>query len=152
MYQGGALRLGLTAGAGVSINPPPPGIIAPKDLAELHYHLPLATLDQAIGWSMPWLKSVVMHNRPDGFWRRLEATPELEKLEVSAQNTVGYYDLFCAETVENFQRLPRHGKKQLILGPWDHSTVGRQMIAEMDFGPKANPHSLQYHISITEPP
>ena len=137
MYQGGALRLGLTAGAGVSINPPPPGIIAPKDLTELHYHLPLATLDQAIGWSMPWLKSVVMHNRPDGFWRRLEATPELEKLEVAAQNIVGYYDLFCGETVENFQRLPRHGKKQLILGPWDHSTVGGRMIGGVDFGPKA---------------
>jgi len=86
---------------------------------------------------MPWLKSVVMHNRPDGFWRRLEATPELEKLEVAAQNIVGYYDLFCGETVENFQRLPRHGKKQLILGPWDHSTVGGRMIGGVDFGPKA---------------
>ena len=29
LYQGGALRLGLTAGAGVAINPPPPGIAAP---------------------------------------------------------------------------------------------------------------------------
>jgi len=137
MYQGGALRLGLTAGAGVSINPPPPGITAPKDLTHLHYHLPLATLDQAIGWSMPWLKGVVMHNREGGFWRRLEATPELEKLQVAAQNIVGYYDLFCSETVENFVRLPAHGKKQLILGPWDHGTVGKQVVANVDFGPEA---------------
>jgi uncharacterized protein len=137
MYQGGALRLGLTAGAGVSINPPPPGITAPKDLTQLHYHLPLATLDEAIGWSMPWLKSVVRHNRPDGFWRRLEATPELENLNVAAQNIVGYYDLFCGETVDNFLRLPSRSNKQLILGPWDHSTVGKQVLAGVDFGPEA---------------
>ncbi len=137
MYQGGALRLGLTAGAGVAINPPPDGIIAPKDLTELHYHLPLTTMDEAIGWTMPWLKGVVMHNRPDGFWRRLESTPELEKLDVAAQNIVGYYDLFCGETVENFLRLPRTGKKQLILGPWDHSTIGNQVLAGVDFGSQA---------------
>ncbi len=137
MYQGGALRLGLTAGAGVAINPPPPGITAPKDLSQLHYHLPLATIDRAIGWSMPWLKGVVMHNRPDGFWRRLEATPELGKLNVAAQNIVGYYDLFCGETVENFLRLPSRRNKQLILGPWDHSTVGKQVVAGVDFGPDA---------------
>ena len=78
-----------------------------------------------------------MHNRPDGFWRRLEATPELEKLEVAAQNIVGYYDLFCVETVQNFQRLPKTGRKQLILGPWDHSTLGSRTVAEVDFGPQA---------------
>ncbi len=137
MYQGGALRLALTAGAGVAINPPPAGITAPEDLTELHYHLPLATLDEAIGWTMPWLKGVVMHNRPDGYWRRLESTPELEKLDLAAQNIVGYYDLFCGETVENFLRLPNTGKKQLILGPWDHSTIGNQVLAGVDFGPHA---------------
>ena len=42
------------------------------DLTQFHYHLPLTTLDQAIGWPMPWLKGVVAHNRLDGFWRRLE--------------------------------------------------------------------------------
>jgi uncharacterized protein len=134
LYQGGALRLGLTAGAGVVINPPPPGIAAPEDLTQFHYHLPLTTLDQAIGWPMPWLRNVVAHNRLDGFWRRLEVTPELTKLDIAAQNIGGYYDLFCGETVENFLRLPRLGKKQLILGPWDHATIGKQVVAGADFG------------------
>jgi uncharacterized protein len=137
LYQGGALRLGLTAGAGVVINPPPPGIVAPTDLARFHYHLPLTTLDQAIGWPMPWLKGVVAHCRMNGFWQRLEASPELNKLDVAAQNIGGYYDLFCGETVENFLRLPRLGKKQLILGPWDHATIGKQVVAGVDFGPEA---------------
>ncbi len=137
MYQGGALRLGLTAGAGVSIDPPPPGVVAPTDLTKYHFHLPLSTLDEAFGWTMPWLMGVVMHNRPDGFWRRLEATPDLPDLDIAAQNIVGYYDLFCAETVENFQKLPKNGKKQLILGPWDHSTVGKPSLAGVDFGAEA---------------
>jgi predicted acyl esterase len=137
LYQGGALRLGLTAGAGVVINPPPPGIVAPTDLARFHYHLPLTTLDQAIGWPMPWLKGVVAHSRMNGFWQRLEVSPELNKLDVAAQNIGGYYDLFCGETVENFLRLPRLGKKQLILGPWDHATIGKQVVAGVDFGPEA---------------
>jgi uncharacterized protein len=136
LYQGGALRLGLTAGAGAVINPPPPGIAMPEDFTQFHYHLPLTTLDQAIGWPMPWLKGVVAHNRLDGFWRRLEVTPELPKLDVAAQNIGGYYDLFCGETVENFLRLPKR-KKQLILGPWDHATIGKQAVAGVDFGSEA---------------
>src|SRR5580704_12688234 len=87
MYQGGALRLALTAGAGVVINPPPAGMTAPTDLTEAHLHLPLSTLDEFIGWPMPWLEGVIDHNRPDGFWRRLNATPELRNLNVAVQIT-----------------------------------------------------------------
>src|SRR5262245_12100759 len=137
LYQGGALRLGLTAGAGVVINPPPQGVTAPADLTQYHYHLPLTTLDQAIGWPMPWLKGVVAHNRLDGFWRRLEVTSKLPNLDIAAQSIGGYYDLFLGETVENFLRLPKVGKKQLILGPWDHSTIGKPVVAAVDFGPEA---------------
>ena len=86
---------------------------------------------------MPWLKGVVAHSRLDGFWRRLEVTPELTKLDIAAQNIGGYYDLFCGETVENFLRLPRLGKKQLILGPWDHATIGKRAVGGVDFGPEA---------------
>jgi putative CocE/NonD family hydrolase len=85
---------------------------------------------------MPWLRGVVTRNRPDGYWRRLDATRELAKLDVAAQITVGYYDLFCADTVENFMRLPRSGKKQLILGPWDHGSIGKQVVGGVDFGPE----------------
>jgi len=138
LYQGGALLLALIAsGAGLTVNPPPPGIKAPKDFTSIHYHLPLSTLDEAIGWPQPWLTSQILHNRPDGYWLRLEAKSQLETLEVAAQNIVGYYDLSCGEVVENFQRLPNHGKRQLILGPWDHSTIGKQVVAGVDFGPEA---------------
>jgi putative CocE/NonD family hydrolase len=139
LYQGGSLLLALIAsGAGLAVNPPPPGIAVPKDFTAIHYHLPLSTLDEAIGWPQPWLTSQILHNRPDGYWQRLEAKSQLETLEVASQNIVGYYDLSCSEVVDDFLRLPNHGKKQLILGPWDHSTIGKQVVAGVDFGPEAN--------------
>jgi putative CocE/NonD family hydrolase len=138
LYQGGALLLALTAsGANLTVNPPPPGVTAPKDFTLIHHHLPLSTLDEAIGWPQPWLTSQILHNRPDGYWLRLEAKSQLETLEVATQNIVGYYDLSCGQVVENFQNLPNHGNKQLILGPWDHSTIGKQVVAGVDFGPEA---------------
>jgi putative CocE/NonD family hydrolase len=138
MYQGGALRLELlAAGAPLRVNPPPPGIEPPKDFAEIHKHIPLSTLDQAVGWPMPWLVGIITHNRPDGFWQRTEITPHLGALEAAVQNIVGYYDLACNETVDNFEALPDHGRKQMILGPWDHSTIGKQVVAGVDFGPEA---------------
>ena len=138
MYQGGALRLALlAAGAALRVNPPPAGTAPPKDFSLIHEHLPLSTLDEAIGWQMPWLQGIIAHNRVDGFWQRTEITPELGNLELAVQNIVGYYDLSCNETIDNFQKLPNHGKKQLILGPWDHGTIGKQIVAGVDFGPQA---------------
>ncbi len=138
LYQDGALLLALIAsGAGLTVNPPPPGITAPKDFTSIHYHLPLSTLDEAIGWPQPWLTSQILHNRPDGYWLRLEAKSQLETLNVATQNIVGYYDLSCSEVVDDFLRLPNRGNKQLILGPWDHSTIGKQIVAGVDFGPEA---------------
>jgi putative CocE/NonD family hydrolase len=138
MYQGGALRLALlAAGAALRVNPPPAGTAPPKDFSLIHEHLPLSTLDEAIGWQMPWLQGIIAHNRLDGFWQRTEITPELGDLELAVQNIVGYYDLSCNEVIDNFQKLPNHGRKQLILGPWDHGTIGKEVVAGVDFGPQA---------------
>jgi putative CocE/NonD family hydrolase len=138
MYQGGALRLALlAAGAALRVNPPPTGVTPPTDFTRIHEHLPLSTLDDAIGWPMPWLEGIIAHNRLDGYWRRTEITPELGSLKLAVQNIVGYYDLSCNETIDNFLTLPDHGRKQLILGPWDHATIGKQLVAGLDFGPQA---------------
>jgi len=61
----------------------------------------------------------------------------VEALRLPAQHIVGYYDFFSRETVSNFKRLRRLGNQQLILGPWDHGTVGKRKVAEVDFGATA---------------
>jgi hypothetical protein len=138
MYQGGALRLALlAAGAALRMNPPPEGVSPPRDFHIVHQHLPVSTLDEAIGWSMPWMEGIIRHNRPDGYWERLEALRQLPGLDIASQTIVGYYDITCGEAVENFLRLPNNGKKQMILGPWDHSTIGKRTVAGVDFGATA---------------
>jgi putative CocE/NonD family hydrolase len=77
------------------------------------------------------------HNRPDGFWKRLDVTKEVESVGLPVQHTVGYYDFFCRETVGNFLRLRGHGNQQLILGPWDHGSIGKRRVGDVDFGAEA---------------
>jgi putative CocE/NonD family hydrolase len=143
-YLGGALRLALIGGAGPLIDRPPSGLRTPENLAPLYLRQPLADLDNTIGWPMPWLRGVVTHPRLDGFWSRQHATPRVENLDIAAQHIVGYYDFLCRETVASFQRLSRSSatararmNQQLILGPWDHSTLGKEIEGGVNFGPEA---------------
>ena len=139
IYQGGAARLALIATAAVGLYPPPPGLRAPEDWYQTLLSLPLADLDYAIGWRIPWLSSILAHPRPDGFWDRLDLTERVEQLEIPAQHIVGYYDFFSRETVANFQRLSKNSRarQELILGPWDHGTIGKRELGDIDFGPTA---------------
>jgi putative CocE/NonD family hydrolase len=137
IYLGGVSRLALIAQAAASRSQPPPGASPPADWGKTLLHLPLADMDLAIGWRMPWLAGILAHNRPDGFWKRLDVTREVESLQLPAQHTVGYYDFFSRETVGNFLRLRARGNQQLILGPWDHGTIGKSRVGDADFGPAA---------------
>src|SRR4051794_38973660 len=125
IYLGGAARLALIATAAASLYPPPSGTSPPSDWYGTLLSTPLIELDRTIGWPIPWLSGILAHNHPDGFWKRLDLTSEMEKLtSLPAQHVVGYYDFFLRETVSNFQRLStRSEDQQLILGPWDHGSV-----------------------------
>lgn len=106
--------------------------------------LPLSDVDEAIGWSMPWLDAYLTHPEPNGFWTRLDLTSRLPELQLPALHVVGYYDFFSRESVDNFvimqkqARDPATRKQQrLVIGPWDHGTIGKSQVAEIDFGPAA---------------
>lgn len=144
IYLGGAVRLALISQAAASLSPPPPGVSPPSDWAATLLHLPLASMESAIGWPLPWLTGILTHNRPDGYWKRLDLTKELDGLEIPAQQVVGYYDYFCRETVANFLKMRTHSgspearkNQQLVLGPWDHGTIGKTKVGDIDFGPSA---------------
>ncbi len=143
-YVGGALRLALIGGAGPLITKPPAGRTAPEDLLPAYKELPLADLDKAIGWEMPWLRGMVTHPWLDGFWTRQHVTERVKGLNLPAQHISGYYDFLCKETVASFQRMRKFSatewareNQQLILGPWDHGTVGKSTVAGFDFGEAA---------------
>ncbi|MCP4814605.1 MAG: CocE/NonD family hydrolase, partial [Planctomycetaceae bacterium] len=107
-------------------------------------HLPISETDQKIGWSIPWLKAIFMHPEPNGYWDRLNLTDRITELQMPIQHMVGYYDFFSRESVGNFVQMREHAsnpairqQQQLILGPWDHGTIGKSQVGEVDFGPEA---------------
>jgi putative CocE/NonD family hydrolase len=143
-YVGGALRLALIGGAGPAITKPPAGMKAPEDLLAAYRMLPLEDLDQAIGWEMPWLRGMVTHPWLDGFWTRQHASERVKGLDLPIQHISGYYDFLCKETVASYRRMRKFSatewareNQQLILGPWDHGTVGKSAVAGFNFGDAA---------------
>ena len=143
LYLGGSVRLSLIAGW-IAGNTPKPEGVKPADMSEALMRLPLSDVDEAIGWPMPWLDAMLTHPEPNGFWTRLDLTPRLPDLTLPALHVVGYYDFFSRESVDNFiimqkqaRDLKTRQQQRLILGPWDHGTIGKTKVADIDFGPEA---------------
>ncbi|MGH9629866.1 MAG: CocE/NonD family hydrolase, partial [Bryobacteraceae bacterium] len=144
-YRDGALRLALISAGGTRASPPPPSKTLPAEINFLHYHLPLmhlplASLEEAFGWSLPWMTSILEHPRMDGFWRQTSAEQDIAGSDLPVQLVTGYYDFFHHETVQDFFRLrarPSKAPVQLILGPWTHGGSSRTKTQDYDFGPNA---------------
>ena len=143
LYLGGSVRLSLIAGW-IAGNSPKPEGAKPNDFNKALLRLPLGEVDSAIGWEMPWLDAFLTHPQPDGFWTRLDLTSRLPELQLPALHVVGYYDFFSRESVDNFMIMQKQARdektrqqQRLILGPWDHGTVGKTKVADVEFGPEA---------------
>jgi putative CocE/NonD family hydrolase len=141
IYLGGAARLSLIAGW-ISGNTARPAGVKPADMNEALMHLPLSDVDEAIGWPMPWLDAILTQPEPDGFWSRLDLTSRLPALTLPALHIVGYYDFFSRESAANFMIMQKQARdattrqqQRLVLGPWDHGSVVKSKVAEVDFGP-----------------
>lgn len=144
LYLGGAVRLSLIAGWAAGNAEKPDGAVLNNDWQQTLMHLPLSEIDQQVGWSIPWLTGMLTHPRLDGYWKRVELTEEITDLELPMQHIVGYYDFFARESVNNFVQMRQHAgnpkirqQQQLILGPWDHGTIGQATVGEVDFGEHA---------------
>jgi putative CocE/NonD family hydrolase len=144
LYLGGSVRLSLIAGW-IAGNSPKPEGAKPNDMNDAFMRLPLGDVDSAIGWDMPWLDAFLTHPEPNGFWTRLDLTSRLPELQLPALHVVGYYDFFSRESVDNFMIMQKQARdpktrqqQRLILGPWDHGSVGKTKVAEVEFGPEAS--------------
>ena len=144
LYLGGAVRLSLIAKWASGNSPKPEKTTPNQDWDKTLSHLPLSEVDDQIGWSIPWLEAMLTHPSPGGYWKRLDLTDELPRIHMPIQHVVGYYDFFARESVHNFMVMSQkaidaktRACQQLILGPWDHGTIGKSKVGELDFGAKA---------------
>lgn len=145
LFLGGAMRHALIAKWASGNSPKPAGANVTSDWNRTLAHLPLSEIDDAVGWPIPWLEGMMTHPSPDGYWKRLDLTRDATELKLPIQHVVGYYDFFGRESVFSFVQMQRHAideatrkQQQLILGPWDHGTIGKSKVGDLDFGPEAN--------------
>lgn len=144
LYLGGAVRHSLIAKWASGNSPKPDGATVTADWNRTLLHLPLSEVDDQVGWPIPWLEGMLTHPSPNGYWKRLDMTDDMLALKLPVQHVVGYYDFFSRESVNNFVRMQTSSKdeetrkhQQLILGPWDHGTIGKSRVGDLDFGPQA---------------
>ncbi len=144
LYLGGAVRLSLIAKWASGNSPKPDGATVTTDWDRTLLHLPISEVDDQMGWSVPWLEGMLTHPSPNGYWKRLDMTQDITTLQLPVQHVVGYYDFFSRESVGNFVRMQQSAidvatrkHQQLIVGPWDHGTIGKAKVGDLDFGPAA---------------
>ena len=144
LYLGGAVRHSLIARWASGNSPKPEGATVTDDWNRTLLHLPLSEIDDQVGWSISWLEAMLTHPTPGGYWKRLDLTDDMLELKLPMQHVVGYYDFFSRESVNNFTRMQQLAKdpatrkqQRLILGPWDHGTIGKSRVGDLDFGSEA---------------
>ena len=144
LYLGGAVRHALIAKWASGNSPMPEEATVTSDWNRTLAHLPLSEIDDQVGWPIPWLEGMLTHPSPSGYWKRLDLTEDMLELKLPMQHVVGYYDFFSRESVNNFTRMQQLAKdpatrrqQRLILGPWDHGTIGKSQVGEVDFGTEA---------------
>ncbi len=113
------------------------------DWSALAWHLPLATMDQASGRSVPYWKEHLQHPGTHAWWDPQRYQTRYQDVQVPVLHVTGWYDDVQGITLRNFtgmttqDRTPAvRSSQKLIVGPWPHSITPRKARA-IDFGPSA---------------
>ncbi len=111
------------------------------DWAKAHSHLPLDTMDQAIGRAMPFWKELFEHPQLDAWWAALRYQDKYEKVQVPVLNISGWYDDEQVGTPLNYIGVSTRGPAELrknhklLMGWWPHSTfIAGTKLGDVDFG------------------
>src|SRR5207249_4224007 len=71
----------------------------------------------------PWWHEWLAHDRRDAYWISMSPARDYTEYEVPMLHIGGWWDLFAAGTVRNYQGLRAAGKaaQHLWMGPWAHT-------------------------------
>ncbi|HWL86018.1 MAG TPA: CocE/NonD family hydrolase [Polyangiaceae bacterium] len=107
-------------------------------------HLPLLTMDEAAGRSLPAWRDEIEHAQLDAFWEPLRYQTHYDKVQAPVLHISGWYDDEQIGTPLNFAGMVSKGpealraKQKLLMGPWPHRvTATPTKIGDVDFGPAA---------------
>ena len=145
LYLGGAYRVNLAGRWCAGRTAPVDLDRSTLDFTKAFLHLPLVEMDEVFGWKIPMLRDWTGNDRAsDRYWEAYSVEADFSEIELPMLHMVGLYDFFVADTVKSYVQMSRRAKtdaarrgQRLVLGPWDHGTIGKRKVAEVDFGPNA---------------
>jgi putative CocE/NonD family hydrolase len=140
----------------------PTGVHLPMDISWYHYtaghvsqnmravdwtmiqkHLPLYTMDEAVGRPSRYWKEDLDHPVLDDYWEPMRYQNKYDRVQVPVLHISGWYDDEQIGTPLNFIGMTTKGpeavrkKQKLLMGPWPHAINSTSKLAEVEFGPSA---------------
>ena len=137
---GGALQLTTALTWGMRTNSRTAQSIAFHNWTEAFHTLPIADLDLRAGRRLDFWRDWLEHDRYDDYWEEISVSRRWHEIRVPALTMGGWYDLYAADTLENFNNLRRFGatpearQSRAIVGPWPHRLAESTRLGDVDFG------------------
>lgn len=123
------------------------------DWMKVYEHLPLLTMDEALGRSLPDWREALSHPTLDDYWKPICYQDKFHEVDVPVLHISGWYDDEQIGTLRNFIGMTRNGRtaaaraaQKLLMGPWTHQVNKERKIGEIDFGPQAIIDLRQYEL------
>jgi len=113
------------------------------DWKKLYEHLPLITMDEAMGRPNRFWKEEVEHAKLDSWWEDLRYQNKYDRVRVPVLNISGWYDDEQVGTPLNYIGVTTKGSpairnsQKLLVGPWPHAINSTTKLGTVEFGPTA---------------
>ncbi len=113
------------------------------DWKKLYEHLPLITMDEAMGRPNRFWKEEVQHSKLDSWWEDLRYQNKFDRIKIPVLNISGWYDDEQVGTPLNYIGVTTkgaanvRGSQKLLIGPWPHAINSSTKLGQIDFGKSA---------------
>jgi len=113
------------------------------DWKKLYEHLPLITMDEAMGRPNRLWKEEVEHAKLDSWWEDLRYQNKYDRVSVPVLNISGWYDDEQVGTPLNYIGVTTKGSpairssQKLLVGAWPHAINSSTKLGTVEFGPTA---------------
>lgn len=103
-------------------------------------HLPLNTMDAAVGRDVPNWRAWMENDRLNDYWEPVQMRGSYERFDIPSFNVTGWFDGQLRGAVQNYTGAVQSGRASdhmLVIGPWLHGVNRTRRIGERDYGPEA---------------
>jgi putative CocE/NonD family hydrolase len=109
------------------------------DWERIYWHLPLITMDEQTGRTIPHWKEELAHTELDAWWRKIAYQERYAELDLPVLHLSGWYDDEQVGTPLNYMGMKKAGRnnQKLVMGPWPHQINRSTRLGDLDFGPSS---------------